>query len=151
MHLHVNTIRSISFIRMVVVLLYGFAITFIFLAAVVENGLGMTTLPNCRAAIYVCLVFYVGSKILLYVFLVERAHSLRAPYARRMDDWLWVVSMLVLGIGFGAIAVTAFIWPVVALSNSGRCQIGLPLKVRMNHRALRGPLGKPWAESHLCC
>lgn len=46
---------------------------------------------------------YVGMKILMYLFLVERAHAIRAPRARRLHDWVWMSGILVIAIGFGAV------------------------------------------------
>ena len=101
-----------------------------FAAAIVETGLGLETLTTCRAAILVCLVFYVGSKVLMYVFLIERAHSVRAPYISRSKDWLWLAGMIFIFLGFGTVALVAFLFPIADISsNDGKCRIGLPFKV----------------------
>ena len=78
-----------TFIRILVYMLYGCAVSFVLTAAVLESGLDLRTLGSCRAAIYICLVFYVGSKVLVQIFLVERAHAVRYMHKRRRDDWLW--------------------------------------------------------------
>lgn len=65
-----------------------------------------------------------------YMFLIERAHALKAPYIRRIHDWTWLLGMFLVGTGFGATAVLAFLNPVAELSGvDGKCRIGLPLKV----------------------
>lgn len=64
------------------------------------------------------------------MFLVERAHALRAPYMRRSADWIWLLGMLSIAGGFGSIAICGFLWPIADLSlQDGRCRVGLPLKV----------------------
>ena len=66
----------------------------------------------------------------MYIFLTERAHALRAPYCRRLSDWVWLTSMTAIIVGFGCIAVVSFIYPIAEVSTKdGKCRIGLPLKV----------------------
>lgn len=73
------------------------------------------------------LLYYNGNRD---IFLVERAHALRAPYLRRAHDWIWLARMIVVASGFGTITVFAFIYPLTDLSTTdGKCRIGLPLKV----------------------
>ncbi|OAQ69674.2 hypothetical protein VFPPC_02278 [Pochonia chlamydosporia 170] len=62
--------------------------------------------------------------------MIERAHIIRAPYEKRMKDKVWITCMLVLITGFGAISVTAFVWPNSEVSPEDRkCRIGQLLKV----------------------
>lgn len=91
-----------------------------------ETGLGLSYPRVCQTAIIICLVFYVGSKVIMYMprqrtldciqadmyrylFLVERAHAIRAPKLSRFKDWLWIASNLFIAVGFGSIAVCGFI------------------------------------------
>ncbi|KAF2680568.1 hypothetical protein K458DRAFT_392619 [Lentithecium fluviatile CBS 122367] len=123
-------LRSLSLTRVLVFILYALAISFVTSAAVVESGLGLSSSSACHAAIIICLVFYVGSKVTMYIFLVERAHALRAPYMKRSRDWIWLTGMLTIACGFGSIAICGFVWPIADLSHiDGRCRIGLPYKV----------------------
>lgn len=46
---------------------YISAMTFIIAAAIVHNGLGITTNEVCKAAIRLCLLFYTASKVSMYV------------------------------------------------------------------------------------
>ncbi len=69
----------------------------------------------------------------MYIFLTERAHALRAPYLRRSRDWIWVLSMAVIALGFGSITVVAFMYPVVDISTiDGKCRIGLPIRATIS-------------------
>ncbi|KAF2457261.1 hypothetical protein BDY21DRAFT_392487 [Lineolata rhizophorae] len=116
--------------RLIVVIQHALAVAFVFCAAVVESGLGLSTDSSCFSAIIVCLVFYVLSKIVMYVFLVERAHALRDPFLSRAHDAVWVSFMLVVLTGFGSIATVAFVYPLHDISAlDGKCRIGIPLKV----------------------
>ena len=73
-------------------MLYICAIIFVLAASILESGLDLRTLPSCRAAIYLCLVFYVGCKVCVQLFLTERAHAARYMIKRRCKDWLWYVA-----------------------------------------------------------
>ncbi|GAB7322850.1 hypothetical protein MBLNU13_g05411t3 [Cladosporium sp. NU13] len=124
-----NNERSFSFIRILVFLIYTFAITFVATAAILQSGLDLSTLPSCRAAVYICLVFYVGSKVLVQLFLVERAHAVRYRLKRRLQDWMWLVSVAIIVLGFGTIAGVAFAYPFADIGDDFKCRIGVPRKV----------------------
>ncbi|KAH6699771.1 hypothetical protein BKA61DRAFT_621634 [Leptodontidium sp. MPI-SDFR-AT-0119] len=128
--LHLNNLAPINWIRLIIILLYIFAICFVFTAAILTSGLGLTSNRDCFTAVFTCLVFYFGNKMIMYMFLIERAHIIRAPYERRIHDKAWVACMSFLIVGFGAIAVIAFVWPNAEVSTrDGKCRIGQPLKV----------------------
>jgi hypothetical protein len=61
-----------------------------------------------------------------YLFLVERAHILRAPYAPRYKDLLWLLSTIAIVVCLGAICIAGIVSPKYVLSEvDGRCRIGL--------------------------
>jgi hypothetical protein len=61
-----------------------------------------------------------------YLFLLERAHVVRAPFVKsRFHDWVWVVGILVIVIGFGALSIVCYVTPQAYLSlEDGKCYIG---------------------------
>jgi hypothetical protein len=75
------------------------------------------------------LVFYVGSKVLVQLFLVERAHAVRYRLKRRRHDWVWLASVAIIVLGFGTIAGVAFAYPFADIGDDGKCRIGVPTKV----------------------
>ena len=92
------------------------------------DGSDLTNDRLCRGAIYLCLIFYIGCKVTMYVFLVERAHMLRLM--RRLADKVFLIGIFILVCGFGPIAILAFKVPVASVSKvDGKCRIGLPLPV----------------------
>ena len=110
--------------------IYSCTLAFIFSAGILINAWDFTTEARCRAAIDVCLVFYVGGKVFLYLFLVERAHQLVATKVPRHRDWIYMGGIASVMLGFGVLAVFAFIHPVTSLSKvDGKCRIGLPLSI----------------------
>lgn len=118
-----------SFIRILVFLLYAFAIAFVATAAILQSGMDLSTIASCRAAVYICLVFYVGTKVLVQLFLVERAHAVRYRLKRRRQDWLWLISVAIIVLGFGSIAGVAFAYPITEIAEDRKCRIGVPTKV----------------------
>ncbi|KAK3069657.1 hypothetical protein LTR53_011837 [Teratosphaeriaceae sp. CCFEE 6253] len=119
---------ALPFIRWIPYFLYFFGIAFDLAAALSISGtFDLTREKDCRGAMYVCLVFYVGTKTCIQLFLIERVHAIRAKLKTRLQDWLWLCSMFVLVAGFGTIAILAFIAPVGVVSPvDGQCTIGLP-------------------------
>jgi hypothetical protein len=61
------------------------------------------------------------------MFLLERAHVIRAPFIRkRTDDWVWVGGTLFVFVTFGAISIWGLVTPHAELSpEDGQCRIGL--------------------------
>ena len=72
-----------------------------------------------------CLAFYVCSKIVLYLFLLERATMIRNH--SRLNDPYYLIGVFVIVAGLGTIAIIAFIGPEDQLSAIDEiCRIGLP-------------------------
>ncbi|KAJ4351605.1 uncharacterized protein N0V89_006948 [Didymosphaeria variabile] len=125
-----NIRRRNNLTSIILSFLFLFAICFIFATVVVESGQSLASSNLCYSAIIICLVFYTTNKLAIYIFLLERARIVRAPFMRRYRDWLWISGMVIICGGFGSVAITGFIFPVDELSPiDGRCRIGLPRKV----------------------
>jgi len=85
----------------------------------------MKTDGECNAAIELCLVFYLGGKIMLYFYLVERLRAIRQPLMDRSADVLWQRCFFGILIIFGQIAIICFFYPIES-TGKGYCTIGLP-------------------------
>ncbi|KAL6160215.1 hypothetical protein ACJBU6_01562 [Exserohilum turcicum] len=73
-----------------------------------------------------CLVFYAGCKVAMYLFLIERVHLVSASYLPRHRDFLWLFSTIAVVSSLGAIAMAGVVSPVSSLSEAdGRCRIGV--------------------------
>jgi hypothetical protein len=60
----------------VILIIYFDSFCFVFATALINQGLGLNTSSAvCSGAIYICLAFYMTTKILIYLFLVERVVS----------------------------------------------------------------------------
>ena len=110
-------------------IVYLCAMCFVLSASILMAGWPFTTHNVCKAAIDLCLVFYLGHKIFVNLFLVERLHQLRAHRIPRHKDVLLYTSVAVVLGGFGTIAAFAFMDPVASVSDTDhKCRIGLPAK-----------------------
>ncbi|KAK5731811.1 hypothetical protein LTR17_011023 [Elasticomyces elasticus] len=82
---------------------------------------------DCKGMMYICLVFFVLTKTSVQLFLIERAHAVRANVRDRLHDWVWLTFVFILVVGFGTIAILGFMAPVgVVGPDDGQCRIGLP-------------------------
>lgn len=62
-----NVIRKRNFTSMLIVALFIFGLGFIICASVVQTGQGLRTHQLCYSAAMICLVFYTGNKLTMYV------------------------------------------------------------------------------------
>ncbi|EMC97083.1 hypothetical protein BAUCODRAFT_437890 [Baudoinia panamericana UAMH 10762] len=117
---------TITLIQSIPYFLYFFGIAFDIAAALTVIGIDLSSHPHCRAAMYVCLVFYCGTKINILLFLIERAHLARGKQKRR-KDWVWLSFMFALVAGLGTIIILAFMAPNGFIDpDDAQCRIGLP-------------------------
>lgn len=65
-------------------------------------------------------------KLCSYLFLVERVHIVRAPFAHRFRDPVWVFGVLITVGGLGSIVGVEYIAPRSSISpGDGQCQMGI--------------------------
>ncbi|CAF9911601.1 MAG: hypothetical protein HETSPECPRED_000393 [Heterodermia speciosa] len=121
-------LRKLTFQRILTILTYLIAMLFIFSNTIYLTIFQAESHHVCHGTIILCLAFYVSSKIVVYLFLLERASSIRG--LRKLRDPYWIAGIAIIAGGFGTIAVFAFIGPMVVVSSdpSHDCQIGLPIK-----------------------
>jgi hypothetical protein len=131
-HLNLGTLARLPLIGFYLLAVYFWGICFIISVATLQFGYGVSSQSVCLASIMLCLVFYVVDKVIMYLFLIERAHVVRCrQFVRRSDRWYWVNTAIVV-LGFGTIAVLSFIFPVAKFSAAdGKCRIGLPFKITL--------------------
>lgn len=60
---------------------------------------------------------------------MERAHAVRYRLKRRRQDWVWLISVAIIVLGFGSIAGVAFAYPFAKIGDDQKCRIGVPTKV----------------------
>ncbi|TDZ66011.1 hypothetical protein CTRI78_v003326 [Colletotrichum trifolii] len=118
---------SISIISgfLVVLLVYIDSYLFVFVTAVLQFALGVNTnIQICDGAILLCLVCYITTKVLIYLFLVEKAHIIRGTAKPRLKSKLYCFNSFgMLGV-YAVIAILNFIFRITRIDD-GQCYIGM--------------------------
>jgi hypothetical protein len=70
-------------------------------------GIGIHQKESCSSSMILCLVFYLGQKYLLYLFLVERTHVTQAKKSKAKDP-IYITGLALILVGFTAIGISAF-------------------------------------------
>jgi hypothetical protein len=66
--IHRHQLKCITLTQIYVFLLYFLSLAFVLSAAVVNNGQGLSTNGSCKTSVIICLVFYAGSKLSMWVY-----------------------------------------------------------------------------------
>ncbi|KAF4824718.1 hypothetical protein CGCTS75_v010000 [Colletotrichum tropicale] len=117
--------RRIPFVVWLVLLIYLDSYLFVFVTAVLQFALGVNTnIQICDGAILLCLVCYITTKVLIYLFLVEKAHIIRGATKPRLKSKLYIFNSFgMLGV-YAVIAILNFIFRITRIDD-GQCYIGM--------------------------
>ncbi|KAI4841071.1 hypothetical protein E4T45_09503 [Aureobasidium sp. EXF-8846] len=126
---HLQDIRSISWIRFLVYFSYIISIAF-FITSIAITVFGIQTATFCQVAIYFCIGFLVAGRVTIQLFLVERAHIANLDYLRRRDDPMWRITTALLALFAIFLTTWACLNPVAYIANKdGLCRKGIPAEV----------------------
>ncbi|KAF5020841.1 hypothetical protein F66182_7124 [Fusarium sp. NRRL 66182] len=124
----ITAVRSWSrlpFVAWLVLIIYIDSFFFVIATAILQQVFGVNTSFNvCHGAILLCLICYVTTKILIYVFLVEKAHVIRSSTTRRRNSSLYLFNMITLLGGYSVVVILNFIYRIARIVN-GECFIGM--------------------------
>ncbi|KAJ6276654.1 hypothetical protein J3E71DRAFT_403221 [Bipolaris maydis] len=99
-------------------ILYAFLLAFV-------QGSGLHGQTECQTALITCVVGFGGTKVALYLFLLERIRIVRAPFINRWRDPLYVGGGISFVSGFIAITGAQFATRIVVFpGGNGECSIG---------------------------
>ncbi|TEA17808.1 hypothetical protein C8034_v012227 [Colletotrichum sidae] len=117
--------RMMPFVVWLVLLVYIDSYLFVFVTAVLQFALGVNTnIQICDGAILLCLVCYITTKVLIYLFLVEKAHIIRGTAKPRLKSKLYCFNSFgMLGV-YAVIAILNFIFRITRIDD-GQCYIGM--------------------------
>ncbi|KDQ61789.1 hypothetical protein JAAARDRAFT_522388 [Jaapia argillacea MUCL 33604] len=127
---HINSFRSLrqlSWHRFCIVLLFVDSWLFLFTSGVVIFGAGLELdFLVCNLGVYICIVFYASSKVLIYCFLMERVYIVWSPLApkKRFETPIYLLCFFFLCL-FAAVFVIVIIGRVAYFRSDGACVIGL--------------------------
>ncbi|KAK3808602.1 MAG: hypothetical protein J3Q66DRAFT_355194 [Benniella sp.] len=120
-------LRSINYARGLVVALYIVSWLFSVMAAMLVQT-NNYNLVSCELSIFTCIALYAGSKVIIYLFLIERVHIVTAVGVSRWNSVMFKFNMLMLAPYYG-IAGLAVVYRVAYIKQdgptAGQCHIGL--------------------------
>ncbi|KAF5360029.1 hypothetical protein D9758_007589 [Tetrapyrgos nigripes] len=71
-----RVLRKTSWSRIIVACVFLDSWLFLFSSGLVTFGIGLeTSLSACMTGIFLCIIFYASTKLLLYIFLIEKVHT----------------------------------------------------------------------------
>ncbi|KAI0574788.1 hypothetical protein Alg130_09537 [Pyrenophora tritici-repentis] len=115
-----------SLMSTLVLILYILVLMFIMSSAILVIGQGLYTRALCVAGTWTCLVFYTSIKGIIYVFLVERIHVVRAPFVNRKNDRIYLGCMAMIIVTYSIVAANTWVNHVTELrASDGRCHFGI--------------------------
>ncbi|KAF9551786.1 hypothetical protein EC957_004109 [Mortierella hygrophila] len=114
---------NINYARGLVIALYLISWMFSLMATqlVQTNDYNMV---SCIISIYTCIVLYAGSKIIIYLFLMEKVYVVTAIGLTRSNFWLYRVNLMLLS-PYLIIVALMVIFRVHNINEDGQCHIGL--------------------------
>jgi len=120
--------RNNHLTRWLVLAIYIDSFLFVFTTAIISQGVGLNnSLTVCSVAVELCLVFYMTTKVMLYLFLVERARIVRGTRKPRTKDRLYLFNFFGMLIPYGIVIVLNLLYRFALINNKGMCIIGIKL------------------------
>jgi len=111
-----------------VIIIYIDSYIFVFITAVFKDYGVNASFDICQGAILLCLACYLTTKILIYVFLVEKAYIIRGSTKPRMKDPLYLFNCFGMLLPYCIVAIINFIWRISYINDKGVCIIGMERK-----------------------
>ncbi|KAI8360517.1 hypothetical protein B0O80DRAFT_372002, partial [Mortierella sp. GBAus27b] len=116
-------LRSINYARGLVVALYIVSWLFSVMAAMLVQTNNYNNL-SCELSIFTCIALYASSKIIIYLFLIERVHIVTAVGISRWNCSMFKFNMLML-VPYLGVGILAVIYRIATVTDDGMCHIGL--------------------------
>ncbi|PVF96531.1 hypothetical protein CPB86DRAFT_816282 [Serendipita vermifera] len=118
-------LSSINVTKWLLLLLFADSWAFVFLSGLLVNGIGMSlNKATCELGIYSCIIFYCVSKLLTYMFLLEKVYIVWPNKGSRWSSTAYKVGFGALS-GFAVVIVMMFIGRIAYIRDDRQCVIGL--------------------------
>ncbi|KAF9323840.1 hypothetical protein BG006_001109 [Podila minutissima] len=118
-----TNMSSINYARGLVISLYMVSWGFTTIAAVLTST-NPGNMTSCALSIFVCISLYAASKIIIYLFLIEKVYVVSSVTTTRKDTLLYRVNILLLT-PYTVILVLMVLNRVAVLDEKDECIIGL--------------------------
>ncbi|KAG0202686.1 hypothetical protein BGX28_004881 [Mortierella sp. GBA30] len=116
-------LSNINYARGLVISLYLVSWMFTFVATHLVQTNNYNNV-SCTISIYSCIMLYAASKVIIYLFLIEKVYVVTAVGLTRKEFLLYKVNMCLMLPYLGIIALM-IIYRVAEIDDGGQCRIGL--------------------------
>ncbi|KAI1315346.1 hypothetical protein EDD11_000954 [Mortierella claussenii] len=116
-------IGAINYARGLVISLYLISWTFSFIATQLAQTNDLNEV-SCTLSIYTCIILYALSKVVIYLFLMEKVYVVTAVGMTRKEFMLYKINMGLMSPYFGIVALM-IVFRVAEVDVDGQCHIGL--------------------------
>ncbi|KAI1317044.1 hypothetical protein EDD11_009110 [Mortierella claussenii] len=116
-------VHTINYARGLVVSLYIISWTFSLIAAMLVQTNNYNVI-SCTMSVYSCIILYALSKIIIYLFLMEKVYVVTAVGATRANFMLYRINLALL-VPYLGIFCLMIVFRVSELHPNGECKIGL--------------------------
>lgn len=115
-----------SLIVEVILAIYSDSFLFILSTAILDKSWSINeSHAFCQAAILLCLICYMTTKILIYYFLVEKVYIVRGSTTSRLHNKLWCFNVFGVILPYAVLVIINFIYRIGYINESGTCIIGM--------------------------
>ncbi|KAG0242525.1 hypothetical protein BGX31_000232 [Mortierella sp. GBA43] len=118
-----TNMANINYARGLVISLYVVSWAFTTIAAILSST-NAGNIMSCTISIFVCLSLYAASKIIIYLFLIEKVYVVSSVTTTRRDTMLYRLNVLLLT-PYTVILCLMILNRVAVLDDEDRCYIGL--------------------------
>ncbi|KAJ6581571.1 hypothetical protein B0H19DRAFT_512771 [Mycena capillaripes] len=104
-----NALSRLRWPRLCTLIVFLDSWLFLFASGILIFGVGLEThKTGCSAGIYLCIVFYSSSKLLIYAFLIEKVYVVWAVGEKRFRSPVYIICVITVGLYAGIIALLFF-------------------------------------------
>lgn len=116
---------SLPLAAWLIIIIYIDSFLFVFVTALFKD-IGLNDNPTiCDGAILLCLICYMTTKIVIYLFLVEKAYIVRGSHQSRLKDKLFLFNCFFMMLPYTIVVILNFVWRISYINNGGTCIIGM--------------------------
>lgn len=120
--------KTIPLTRWLILAIYTDSFLFVFSTAIISQGLGLNNSRSlCEGAITLCLTCYMTTKVMIYLFLVERVRIVRGVRKPRTKDKLYLFNFFGMLLPYLVVIVLNFLYRFARINRDGMCIIGMKI------------------------
>lgn len=123
-----NSIQKVMFVEYVGIAMLCVCAIYMGVAAMMISFTTAQNVTACSISIFACLFLYAGTKLMLYMFLIEKVHMVNCAFnkfTKRYDSFVYKINIFLLMIPYLGILILMIIYRIALIDDDGNCRIGL--------------------------